>query len=358
MGGGQFVKEIERRKRIAGKTDSEIKRTVFGIESNILRRNYAVNKHKLVGDYQVGNALTMDFNGMKFDVVIGNPPYQLTNSKKIWPDFVQLALNKVVQNGYVGLVIPTSWLESNGSAYKKIRTRLTTNYNLLVISRDANKYFSVGQDICYIVSNSMPYKGTTNYIKDSISETINLIDGIPKTSNDLKIESIINIITNKHPKINWIINDKINCVKSEDISNIATETHIYPIIQSTANKGYINVLQPDSNALKLAVNFSASYYNSATIDNNMPVTTHGIGSLMGYVLLDDYYQGLMIRSYLTSKLIRFFVSNYKKNNTGFSDAVKRRMIPSVPNKFWTDDDVFAHFELPIDDIDYINNCIN
>jgi hypothetical protein len=90
----------------------------------------------------------------------------------------------------------------------------------------------------------------------------------------------------------------------------------------------------------------------------MPVTTHGIGSLMGYVLLDDYYQGLMIRSYLTSKLIRFFVSNYKKNNTGFSDAVKRRMIPSVPNKFWTDDDVFAHFELPIDDIDYINNCIN
>ena len=37
IGGGQFIKEVERRKRAAGKTDAEIASTVFGIEENVLR---------------------------------------------------------------------------------------------------------------------------------------------------------------------------------------------------------------------------------------------------------------------------------------------------------------------------------
>jgi hypothetical protein len=64
IGGGQFVKEVERRKRAAGKTDKEIAKTVFGIEQNVLRKNYAVNKHKLVGNYEVDYFLERDFKDM------------------------------------------------------------------------------------------------------------------------------------------------------------------------------------------------------------------------------------------------------------------------------------------------------
>ena len=83
MGGGQFVKEIERRKRAAGKTDDEIAATVFGIEENIIRRNYAVNNWKLKGTYVVGNALKMNFDNKTFDIVIGNTPFSFRETHPI-----------------------------------------------------------------------------------------------------------------------------------------------------------------------------------------------------------------------------------------------------------------------------------
>lgn len=54
IGGGQLVKEIERRLKEAGHSLENIASRVFGMESDLLSVNYAVNTHKLVGNYQVG----------------------------------------------------------------------------------------------------------------------------------------------------------------------------------------------------------------------------------------------------------------------------------------------------------------
>ena len=102
IGGGQFVKEVERRKRAAGKTDAEIAKTVFGIEQNVLRKNYAVNKHKLVGNYKVDNFLEKEFK-MKFDVIVGNPPFKNGNEtggkSSLWRKIVAKSWNLVNNNG-------------------------------------------------------------------------------------------------------------------------------------------------------------------------------------------------------------------------------------------------------------------
>jgi hypothetical protein len=87
IGGGQFVRAIEQRLRGAGHSDANIRSRVMGFEESDLHIRFAVNKYKLVGQYvrkPYEKFFELD-NTMKFDVVVGNPPYL----KGKWIEFLK-----------------------------------------------------------------------------------------------------------------------------------------------------------------------------------------------------------------------------------------------------------------------------
>jgi type I restriction-modification system DNA methylase subunit len=93
IAGGQFVREIERRLLETGHSKKNVANRVFGCEEYEHQVQYALNKHKLLGNYTVTNFLEQDFN-MKFDVIVGNPPYQSGNGESggkhsLWRKFVK-----------------------------------------------------------------------------------------------------------------------------------------------------------------------------------------------------------------------------------------------------------------------------
>ena len=56
---------------------------------------------------------------MKFDIVVGNPPYQErkeghAQSKSIWPEFVECSLKILKEDGIVALIHPPSWRNMGG----------------------------------------------------------------------------------------------------------------------------------------------------------------------------------------------------------------------------------------------------
>ena len=91
-------------------------------------KEYKCEYLKLLGFKNIYNTnfLTHDFNNMKFDVVLGNPPYNKTkasaisrNSKSLYIPFVEKAMK--LSTKYVILVIPHTWMITIKDEAKDLR---------------------------------------------------------------------------------------------------------------------------------------------------------------------------------------------------------------------------------------------
>jgi len=127
MGGGQFVKEIERRLKAAGHEDANIRKRVFGFENNLLKVKSTVNKHKLVGQYAVKPydkffEMGQIMSGM---IVVGNPPYNDGTASRT--PIYDLFLEKLNKNSPRNLtyIIPSNWFsQSHTKLGKDVRNYL------------------------------------------------------------------------------------------------------------------------------------------------------------------------------------------------------------------------------------------
>lgn len=165
IAGGQFLQEVERRKRAAGKTDDEIAATVFGIEQNVLRKNYAVNKHKLVGNYKVCNFLEKDFKNMKFDAIVGNPPYQdPTGQNTLYPKFYAKAVELSKDDGYIAMITPPAIIPGLFGVKNPdgIKMPKPLKIESIVSGNLVKKHFSgISSEFCYFVLKNTEVNNTS-----------------------------------------------------------------------------------------------------------------------------------------------------------------------------------------------------
>lgn len=349
FGHGTEADVLVKRMSALGRTAADIKNSIYLLDKYSVFTKDAKRKGYT-------NVIKTDFleweTDMKFDVVIGNPPYRqgTQHAKKIWPDFTAKSLNLLKDNGMLGWVIPTGWLDSNNAQMKKIRTALTSDYNLLSVDRTADQYFDVGTEILSLVATKAPYQSKTKY-KSFVEEyTFDLKNGLNKSDEEKVIEGIENKILNCGFEFFNMEHEEL----SNDIEKTQTQTNKHWVIYSTANRGYSATKPENTGQLKLALNVSSSFYSSTTEDNNMPITTDAIGGLMYYIPLESIEQGKNIKTFLSSKLIRFFASVYKRRNSGFCHAVRQNRIPKIDStKKWTDEEVYATFNLTQEEIEYI-----
>lgn len=362
VGGGQFVREIEKRLRKAGHSDANINGRVYGCESSLLSVKYVLNKYKLVGNYVTCDFLKEDFNGMKFDNIVGNPPYQdskahgkkTTGNGALWVKFTVKAMGLVKDNGFLGFVIPNSW---TAPTYDLMGSResIFTDYfkknNLFYLNFDVKKFFpTVGIDpSAFILKKDQTYTGTT--IKTP-TETIHLnLSNMSFITKDLSSASLAihskvlsNLENSRLIKMRW--KKTVTSIKAQETKD---NTFKYPFIDHHSYKPirWSNTLDPDASKRKVLVPYVGKY--QCIIDDTGEL---GARESVSILFLNDNEKGKFANGFFTSKLINFIMNTNQWTQYQLSQILNFIPVEDF-SQDWNDSKIYQHFGLTQEEIDYV-----
>lgn len=164
MGGGQYLAEIVKRCEKYHSREQVLPR-VYGRESHKMFINRASRYHNLKG---ANLTLNLDsFSHMKFDVVIGNPPYQKGKNSDFYVKFIEKSADLLKEGGYFSYIVPNRFILPHTKAAKV----LVSNFQLLSFEASLFSWFpKVGTSV-----------GKVSGVRSSIGHTntvpVRLVDG-------------------------------------------------------------------------------------------------------------------------------------------------------------------------------------
>lgn len=247
IGGGQFVKEIECRLLRYGHSKANVRKRVFGLEESNLHIRYAVNKHKLVGQYACKpyeKFLELD-SSVKFDVIVGNPPFQNSNSDAkrwtLWEQFVNKAFEL---SDNVAMVTPQSITSPGPFSLIKDKS--------LIINIDVSKHFNVGSTFCYFVADkNKPAAITTKIITNETvyDQDVSKLPFLPFVINQDTLSQLA-----------WLMKRKFRSWKRGEFhtsnKHLFNANGKYTVMHTNAQELRSNADHPNRDKIRVAISLS------------------------------------------------------------------------------------------------------
>ena len=185
----------------------------------------------------------------KFDIIIGNPPYQTSNEgeKKthpIWQKFVQNSFEHLVEGGYLCMVHPDGWRAVDGifKDTQKVMTSKKITYLELHNTKDGLNTFGANTTYDFYCIKNEPNNGYITKIK--------CVDGTMEYADLSKMEFIPNgmfnmfeklLAKNDEPKVNILHSYSAYETRKPYISKEKTNEFIHPCVYTTLKDGSINL---------------------------------------------------------------------------------------------------------------------
>jgi site-specific DNA-methyltransferase (adenine-specific) len=329
-----------------------------------------------------GEYPTQELSEMRFDVIVGNPPYQTGDGRTSESPLYQLFIDKAVSLDpkYLAMIVPSRWF-SGGKGLDEFRERMINDRRLRVIV-DNPKLFD-----CF---PGVEIKGGVNYFlwdrdHDGDCEFATRIDGeiVSTKVRDLRTGDGVLIRDNNASQI---VN-KCRPTSGTD-SPAAFFSSQFPFGQSITTNFAGARPEKFTGSIPLIFASHVGFVSRDQIEKNadwigkwkvlLPMAGDGHGREVSYVLgepialapgsacTQTYLVAGVFETreetenyahYLATKFVRFLVLQRKSTQHVRPD--KFRFVPMLDmNKRWTDEELYKHFKLTKDEIAYIESSIH
>jgi len=239
---------------------------------------------------------------MKYDLVIGNPPYQSINEGErnigapLWPQFIAKGMDMLVDGGTLAYVMPATWMNrAPGGAWKHIK-----KYDLEYVNPNVHEYFpgvDVPNGISVIRLRKQDYSGVTS-VSDEFEINFHE-DDFPINTKLLTPENMLKFKRLMERKLDVEVFSGPNnpSINGDQYSEKKTRQHKYETYYSGhIDRRSIWCDEPVGHhgELKLVVACSGAFYKT------MEITTKGVGRQGNYILGDSVRQLNRIKKLLLS----------------------------------------------------------
>ena len=293
-----------------------------------------------------GSFLTNEFNehmtnvwGVeKFDIIIGNPPYQTqkegnTKTQAIWHYFVEKSFNILSENGYLNMVHPNGWRNIDG-IFKGIQNIFKKN-NLLYLEmhneKDGINVFSASINYDWYVVQKSSYCGTT-IIKtqngEIIKRDISNMNFIPNGMFD----EIFSLVSKEgEEKVNILHSYSSYETRKKFMSNIKNDEFKYPCIKNVTKSEEISVMYSNTNQ-NGHFNIPKLLCGSASSGSNFYIDIDGDFGItqFSFAIIDEPTNLELIKKCLNSSKFQKIIQSIPN----FSQAINHKILSIFRKDFW------------------------
>jgi Eco57I restriction-modification methylase len=268
---------------------------------------------------------------MKFDIIIGNPPYnadrQEANGNIIWDGFVEKSLKLLAENGYLCYVHPAGWRKPGHTLWNKL-TSLQIYYLEIHNNDDGQKVFGVSTRYDWYILQNTPAKIKTIVI-DELKNKHDIDLSKEKFLPNYLIEEISSLISTQNDCCE-IIHGGMYSTNTPYISREKTDTHNLPIflsldknnklrlVWSSENKGHFGVP-------KVICSGERYLYTLNDFAGKYGINSHSFG-----IPISSYEEGEEVMRALNSEKFKEIMKATKWSN--YQTEVK--FIKSLKKDFW------------------------
>lgn len=315
--------------------------------------------------------------GMRFDVIIGNPPYHLSDSgnnvgsSPIYQLFVEQAIK--LGPRYLAMIIPSRWF-SGGKGLDGFRSAMLNDDRIshlidYPITADVFPGLKVIGGVCYFLWDSK-HKGHCQVTTRMSGESETVVRPLNQYDTFVRFNKAISILEKVSRRDYGSLSDKVSSQKPFGLRTYERPTGKGDIVlYANKVKGKIEIADiPKNKDLlnKWKVLLSMAYGEGGEtreyprlITGKPIIAPPNSACTETYLVIgafDTQTEAESLDSFLRTKLARFLVGLRK--NTQHINKDRFKFVPELPlDQTWTNEKLYEHFNISKEEVEFIDTII-